>query len=91
MEGAIICYQDKVAGSQESSNPCTLTTLGTAQVVGALSPPERDLLSARLAVLARSLEPGLCHLNWNSRGIADFVGKANAAVHDFEVMVNQVG
>jgi hypothetical protein len=60
-------------------------------VVDSLSPAECDLLSARLAALARSLEPGLARLNWNSRGIDDFVGKANAAVHDFQVLVNQVG
>jgi hypothetical protein len=61
------------------------------QVVGALSDAERDLLSAKLAALAHGLEPGLVRLNWNSRGIDDFVGKAGAAVHEFRGVVNQVG
>lgn len=61
------------------------------QVVGVLSPAECDLLSSKLASLARSLEPGFSRLNWNSRGIDDFVGKAGAAVHEFQGLVNQVG
>lgn len=60
------------------------------QVVNGLSAAEADLLSARLATLARALEPGLGRLNWSSRGIDDFVAKANAAVHDFQALVNQV-
>ena len=59
------------------------------QVVDALGPAERDLLSSKLAGLARALEPGLSRLNWNSRGIDDFVGKAGAAVHEFQGLVNQ--
>ena len=61
------------------------------QVIGALSPAERDLLSSKLAALARALEPGLVRLNWSSRGIDDFVSKAGAAVHEFQGLVNQVG
>lgn len=60
------------------------------QVTTALTPAERDLLSGKLASLAKALEPGLSRLNWNSRGIDDFVAKAGAAVHDFKGLVNQV-
>lgn len=61
----------------------------TTQATSALSPAEADLLSARLAALAKALEPGLGRLNWNSRGVDDFVSKAGAAVHDFNGLVNQ--
>lgn len=68
-----------------------MTLNNALQVVNALSAAERDLLSSNLQALARSLEPGLTRLNWNSRGVDDFVGKANAAVHEFQGLVNQVG
>ncbi len=66
-----------------------LTHAPPAQATSALSPAEADLLSARLAALAKALEPGLGRLNWNSRGVDDFVSKAGAAVHDFNGLVNQ--
>lgn len=59
-------------------------------ITESLSSVERGLLSAKLATLELSLEPGLTRLNWNSRGVQAFVEAATKALQEFKGLLHSV-
>ncbi len=61
-----------------------------SQVLGMLTPIERQLMSVKLRDLERCLDPGFSPLNWNSLGIPDFIAACSKATNEFHSLVNQV-
>ena len=60
------------------------------KILGSLEEAELDLLQEHIEELRRVIRPGSKRLNWNSLGIADFIGKCQQAIAKFESLVNQI-
>ena len=60
------------------------------EVIGQLTPVERELLAKKLEELEQSLQPGFTILNWNSLGIAEFIQASSKSINTFQQVVKQV-
>lgn len=60
------------------------------QVIGQLTPIEKELMTKKLEELESSLLPGFNIYNWNSLGIPEFIQACNKAINTFQQVVKQV-
>ena len=60
------------------------------QVIGQLTPIEKELLVKKLEELEACLQPGFLILNWNSLGIPEFIAACSKSINAFQQLVKQV-
>lgn len=63
---------------------CVVLCCGCCQVIGQLTPTEKELMVKKLEELEASLLPGFNILNWNSLGIMEFIQVWGAGGHQGE-------